>query len=159
MQDREYVMVLIQSLEKKKEILNKLIEKNKEQGTLFINEDSDPDRLEENIQEKNVLVEQLNQLDDGFQQIYDRIKVILQEQKESYKEEICAMKQLITEITDRSTTVQTQELRNRDLAVKRFSSVKGNIRQARASNQVASQYYKSMSKVNTVDSQFLDSKK
>ena len=84
MQDREYVMVLIQSLEKKKEILNKLIEKNKEQGTLFINEDSDPDRLEENIQEKNVLVEQLNQLDDGFQQIYDRIKVILQEQKESY---------------------------------------------------------------------------
>ena len=85
MQDREYVMVLIQSREKKKEILNKLIEKNKEQGTLFINEDSDPDRLEENIQEKNVLVEQLNQLDDGFQQIYDRIKAILQEQKESYK--------------------------------------------------------------------------
>ena len=69
------------------------------------------------------------------------------------------MKQLITEITDRSTTVQTQELRNRDLAVKRFSSVKGNIRHARASNQVASQYYKSMSKLNTVDSQFLDSKK
>ncbi len=105
------------------------------------------------------MIEQLNQLDEGFQQIYDRIKPILQQQKEVYKEEIRTMKQLITEITDRSTTVQTQEVRNRDLAVKRFSAVKGNIRQARASNQAASQYYKSMSRLNVVDSQFMDKKK
>ncbi|MEY8392134.1 flagellar protein FliT [Lachnospiraceae bacterium] len=159
MQDREYITVLIQSLEKKKAILDIIIDKNKEQGVLFANEDSDPDRLEENIQEKNDLINQLGKLDDGFQQIYDRIKLVLQQQKESYQEEIRMMKQLITEVTDRSATVQAQEQRNRDLALKRFSSVKGNIRQARASNQVASQYYKSMSKLNVVDSQFMDKKK
>ncbi len=159
MQDREYITILIQSLEKKKAVLDLIIEKNKEQGVLFTDETSDPDRLDENIEEKGTLIEQLNQLDEGFQQIYDRIKPILQQQKEVYKEEIRTMKQLITEITDRSTTVQTQEVRNRDLAVKRFSAVKGNIRQARASNQAASQYYKSMSRLNMVDSQFMDKKK
>ena len=159
MQDREYIAVLIQSLEKKKNILDRIIEKNKEQSFLFTDASSDPDRLEENMQEKSNLVDQLNQLDEGFQQVYDRIKPILQQQKESYKDEIRSMKQLITEITDRSTTVQTQEYRNRELAVKRFSAVKGNIRQARASNKVASQYYKSMAKLNTIDSQFMDKKK
>lgn len=159
MQDREYINVLIQSLEKKKNILDIIIEKNKEQGILFTDEASDPDRLDENIEEKGNLVEQLNQLDEGFQQIYDRIKPVLQQQKEEYKEEIHTLKQLITDITDRSTTIQAQEARNRDLAVKRFSAVKGNIRQARASNQVASQYYKSMSRLNVVDSQFMDKKK
>ena len=111
------------------------------------------------MEEKSNLVDQLNQLDEGFQQVYDRIKPILQLQKESYKDEILSMKRLITEITERSTTVQTQEYRNRELAVKRFAAVKGNIRHARASNKVASQYYKSMAKLNTIDSQFMDKKK
>lgn len=159
MQDREYIAVLIQSLEKKKSILDRIIEKNKEQSFLFTDENSDPDRLEENMREKSDLVDQLNQLDEGFQQVYDRIKPILQQQKESYKDEIRSMKQLITDITERSTTVQAQEYRNRELAVKRFSAVKGNIRQARASNKVASQYYKSMAKLNAIDSQFMDKKK
>ncbi|MCI8299975.1 MAG: flagellar protein FliT [Lachnospiraceae bacterium] len=159
MQDREYITVLIQSLEKKKAILDILLDKNKEQGVLLTDEGSDPDRLEENIQEKNDLINQLNKLDDGFQQIYDRVKPVLQQQKESYKEEIRVMKQLITEITDRSATIQAQEQRNHNFAVKRFSEVKGNIRKARASNQVASQYYKSMSKLNVIDSQFMDKKK
>lgn len=159
MQDREYIAVLIQSLEKKKNLLDRIIEKNKEQSFLFTDESSDPDRLEENMQEKSNLVDQLVQLDEGFQQVYDRIKPMIQQQKESYKEEIRSMKQLITEITERSTTVQAQEYRNRELAVKRFSAVKGNIRHARASNKVASQYYKSMAKLNTIDSQFMDKKK
>lgn len=159
MQDREYITVLIQSLEKKKGILDRIIEKNREQRVLFTEEGSDPDRLEENMQEKGGLVDQLNQLDEGFQQVYDRIKAVLQQEKDSYKEEILKMKQLITDITERSATIQAQEHRNRELAVKRFASVKGNIRQARASNKVASQYYKSMSRLNVVDSQFMDKKK
>lgn len=159
MQDREYLTVLIQSLEKKKSILDRIIEKNREQRVLFTEEDSDPEILEQNMQEKSSMVEQLNQLDEGFQQVYDRVKPLLQQDKETYREEIKSMKQLITEITERSTTVQAQERRNYDLAVKRFASVKENIRQARTSNKVASQYYQSMSRMNVGDSHFMDSKK
>ena len=96
MQDKEYIAVLIQSLEKKKEILDKIIAKNKEQKILFTDEGSDPDRLEENMQEKSGLVDQLNELDEGFQQIYNRVKSVLQSDKESYKEEIRTMQKLIT---------------------------------------------------------------
>lgn len=159
MQDREYLTVLIQSLEKKKSILDRIIEKNREQRVLFTDEDSDPEILEQNMQEKSGMVDQLNQLDEGFQQVYDRVKPLLQQEKETYREEIKSMKQLITEITERSTTIQAQESRNYDLAVKRFASVKENIRQARTSNKVASQYYQSMSRMNVGDSHFMDSKK
>lgn len=156
MQEKEYIAVLIQSLEKKKELLDKIIAKNKEQKTLFADEDSDPDRLEDNMREKSGFVEQLNELDGGFQQIYDRIKTILQSEKETYKDEIKAMQRLITEITERSATIQAQEQRNHELAVKRFATVKKGIRKARTSNNVASQYYKSMSNLNMVNSQFMD---
>ena len=138
MQDKEYIAVLIQSLEKKKEILDKIIAKNKEQKILFTDEGSDPDRLEENMQEKSGLVDQLNELDEGFQQIYNRVKSVLQSDKESYKEEIRTMQKLITEVTEMSTTIQAQEKRNYDLAGKRFAKVKKGIRKARASNRVAS---------------------
>lgn len=158
MQDKEYIAVLIQSLEKKKEILDKIIAKNKEQKILFTDEGSDPDRLEENMQEKSGLVDQLNELDEGFQQIYNRVKAMLQADQESYKEEIRAMQKLITEITEMSTTIQTQEKRNYDLAGKRFAKVKKGIRKARASNRVASQYYKNMANLNVVDSQYMDKK-
>ena len=158
MQDKEYIAVLIQSLEKKKEILDKIIAINKEQKILFTDEGSDPDRLEENMQEKSGLVDQLNELDEGFQQIYNRVKSVLQSDKESYKEEIRTMQKLITEVTEMSTTIQTQEKRNYDLAGKRFAKVKKGIRKARASNRVASQYYKNMAKLNVVDSQYMDKK-
>lgn len=158
MQDKEYIAVLIQSLRKKVELLNRIIEKNKEQKILFSDEASDPDRLEENMQEKSDCVDQLNELDEGFQQIYDRVKSALQKDKEAYREEILVMQGLITEITDKSATIQAQEQRNRDLAVKRFSSVKKGIRKARASNRAASQYYRNMANLNVVESQFMDKK-
>lgn len=158
MQDKEYIAVLVQSLGKKSELLDKIIAKNKEQKYLFENEESDPDRLEENMQEKSDLIDQLNELDEGFQQVYNRVKSALQEGKDSYKEEIRAMQGLITEITEKSTTVQAQEQRNRVLAEKRFAAVKKGIRKARTSNQAASKYYKSMANLNVVDSQFLDQK-
>lgn len=158
MQDKEYIAILIQSLEKKKELLDKIIAKNKEQKYLFEDEGSDPDRLEENMKEKGEFIDQLNELDEGFQQIYDRVKMTLQGNKDSYKEEIRTMQRLITEITEKSATVQAQEQRNRALAEKRFANVKKGIRKARTSNQAASRYYKSMANLNVVDSQFLDEK-
>lgn len=158
MQDKEYIAILIQSLEKKKELLDKIIAKNKEQKYLFEDEGSDPDRLEENMKEKSEFIDQLNELDEGFRQIYDRVKMTLQGNKDSYKEEIRTMQRLITEITEKSATVQAQEQRNRALAEKRFANVKKGIRKARTSNQAASRYYKSMANLNVVDSQFLDEK-
>ena len=98
-------------------------------------------------------------MDDGFEQVYQRIREILAKEKDTYRDEIKKMQELIREITDKSATVQTQELRNRELAVQKFSSIKKEIKKARTTTKAASQYYKNMAKMNVVDSQFLDQKK
>lgn len=159
MQDKEYIAVLSQSLEKKIRILDLIIEKNKEQRIIFTDETIPPERLEENLKEKGELIDQLNQLDDGFEQVYNRVRDILEKERENYRDEIKKMQESIREITDKSTTIQAQEQRNHELAVKKFSSVKKEIRKARTTTKAASQYYKSMTKTNVVDSQFLDKKK
>ena len=159
MQDKEYIAILQQSLEKKNRILDLIVEKNKEQRILFTDETLPPERLEENIKEKGDLVDQLNQLDDGFEQVYNRVREILNKEKDAYRDEIKKMQELIREITDKSATIQAQEQRNKELAAQKFASVKKEIRKVRTSTKAASQYYKSMAKTNVVDSQFLDKKK
>lgn len=159
MQDKEYIAVLRQSLEKKNQILDLIIEKNKEQRIIFTDESQPPERLEENLKEKGDLIDQLNQLDDGFEQIYSRVKTVLEKEKETYRDEIKKMQGLIRELTDKSATIQAQEQRNRELAVQKFSTVKKEIRKARTTTKAASQYYKNMTRTNVVDSQFVDKKK
>lgn len=159
MQDKEYIAVLRQSLEKKVQILDFIIEKNKEQRLLFTDDTLPPERLEENIKEKGDLIDQLNKLDDGFETVYNRVREVLADGKEAYQEDIKRMQELIREVTDKSATIQAQEQRNHELAVQKFSTIKKEIRKARTTSQVASKYYKSMSNMNVVDAKFLDQKK
>ena len=69
------------------------------------------------------------------------------------------MKQLITGITEKSVTIQSQEARNRKLVEQRFSQERKKVRSMRNTSTVANQYYKNMSRLNVVDAQFMDKKK
>ena len=97
MQDKEYIAILQQSLEKKNRILDLIVEKNKEQRILFTDETLPPERLEENIKEKGDLVDQLNQLDDGFEQVYNRVREILNKEKEAYRDEMLKLLKRVNE--------------------------------------------------------------
>lgn len=154
-----YIIILIQSLEKKIKVLDKIIESNQEQKEILSQEEMDTDRFEANLNEKGNLVDELNLLDDGFQDIYDRIKDELGTNREAYKEEIKQMQKLISEITEKSVTIRAEEERNRALAIKQFDSMRGNITTAKRSRQAANTYYSNMSRVNTIDAQFMDKRK
>lgn len=154
-----YIIILIQSLEKKIKVLDKIIESNQEQKEILSQEDMDTDRFEANLNEKGNLVDELNLLDDGFQDIYGRIKDELGTNREAYKEEIKQMQKLISEITEKSVTIRAEEERNRALAIKQFDSMRGNITTAKRSRQAANTYYSNMSRVNTIDAQFMDKRK
>ena len=69
------------------------------------------------------------------------------------------MKQLITEITEKSVTIQSEEVRNRRLVERRFSQERKKVKSMRNSSTVAKQYYNNMAKLNYVDAQFMDKKK
>ena len=115
--------------------------------------------LEENLNRKADLVEQLSKLDDGFSQIYDRVRADLTENRGAYSEDIAQMKRDITAIMDKSTAIQSQEKRNQVLMQQKFTSVKKQIKEVKKSRQAVNSYYRNMMKMGTPGSTFLDDKK
>lgn len=159
MEHKNYVNILLQDLKKKNLVLDKIILENQKQKEALEDPNLDPDDFEVILEAKEKLIEQLNQLDDGFEQVYARVREELQEHKEQYAEEIKEMQTLIRQLTDKSAEIQTGEQRNKALMIQKFTAVKKQIREMRSSQKVVNQYYKNMMKKGTVEPQFMDNKK
>lgn len=159
MQENSYIQVLIQSLHQKVKALDSIIEKNKEQYEILSAEDADMEAFEKNVTEKSEYIDKIVFLDDGFEEIYSRVKEELDVNRAAHTEEIGQMKELISKITERSMKIQAQEQRNKELAAMQFSKAKKKIRQVKAGNKAATQYYQNMQKLNFVEPQFMDKKK
>lgn len=159
MQENSYIQVLIQSLHQKVEALDSIIEKNKEQYEILSAEEADMDAFEKNIEEKSQYIDKIVFLDDGFEEIYTRVKEELDGNRAAYTEEIQKMKDLISMITERSMKIQVQEQRNKELAGMQLSKARKKIRQVKAGNKAATQYYKNMQQMDAIPPQFLDKKK
>lgn len=159
MDDRNYVDMMIQSLQKKVKILEMLIELNRKQRVLILDSEVGPDEVEENMQHKANLIEELNALDSGFEKLFERVKQEMEFHKAEYTDEILSMQTLIRDITDKSTTVQSQEARNYEEMVKKFSSVRKQVKGVRNSQRVIKNYYNNMMRKGYSDAQFLDNKK
>ena len=69
------------------------------------------------------------------------------------------VQELIRDITAASSSIQAEEQRNYQLAQRKFSDVKKQIREVKSSQSAVQQYYKNMTKVNYIDAQFMDDKK
>ncbi|NLG05059.1 MAG: flagellar protein FlgN [Clostridia bacterium] len=156
---RNYIEILIESLLRKKEILNQIMKLNDTQSELISQNEVTGDSFTDTISKKQKLIENLNLLDSGFEKVYQRVRMELLDNRELYKEQITLMQELISQITDYSVKIQTDEERNRRSIEESFDTVKQDIRQSRTSVKAASDYYKNMSKVNYIDPQFMDKKK
>ena len=159
MPEENYLDILEQSLKKKLEILDQIRVKNELQKVLFLDENLEPEELEKNLESKAALVEQLELLDQGFEDVYERVRQLLQKNKQQYQEQIQRLQVLIRRITAESNSIQAEEQRNYKLAEKKFGSIKKQVREVKASHKAVSQYYRSMTNSNYVDAQFLDNKK
>ena len=155
----DYLDVMVQSLQKKVKVLDGIIQKNKEQRQILEKEDLDAEAFEKNVQEKSDMIDQINFLDEGFEELYGRVKSVIEAEKQAHREDILLMKQLITEITEKSVTIQSEEVRNRKLVEYRFSQERKKAMGKRSSSAAANMYYKNMAKLNYVDTQFMDKKK
>lgn len=159
MSEKDYVAVLKQSLAKKVEILDTICALNVEQKRMLEDPELMPEELEENFRAKGELVDQLVALDDGFEQVYDRVKEELTHHKERYASDILQMQKDISRITERSADIRAQEQRNKSLMEQKFATVKKQVREVKNSKQAVNSYYKNMMKMNYVDPQFMDNKK
>ena len=150
--EQTYIDIMIQSLEKKEQVLDRIIELDIKQKNQLEDPQLTPDDFDEVVEAKSRLIDQLNNLDSGFEKLFERTKEELNGHKEDYKEQIRT-------ITDKSVKIQSQEARNKDLMTLKFASIKKQAREVRVGTQAASRYYKSMSGTGYMEPQFMDNKK
>ena len=154
-----YIDIMIQSLEKKIQVLEKIKKQNLLQKEILEDEKSEADAFDKTVEEKAALIEQMTQLDSGFDKLFERVKEELNTNKEAHAEKIKTMQALIRQVTDLSMEIQAQEARNKDLMTRKFVYVRETAKAVRTNTKAASQYYQNMMQLNYVDPQFMDNKK
>lgn len=158
-QNSNYVKILLESLYKKRNILDEIINLNNEQSKLVIDIKKNMVEYEATIEKKQLLIDELNLLDDGFQAIYVRVKGELANCADKYADEIREMKAVISELTDKSVEVQTGEEKNRQVISQQFALIRKEVKDFKDNQKVANQYYSNMQKLSYVSPQFMDKKK
>ncbi len=155
----QYINIMIESLRRKLAVLDAVLECSKGQKALIEDPNLEPEEFEKDVRKKAELIEKLEQLDEGFDSLYQKVKGELQENKEQYAAEIGTMQELIKKITETSAEIQVTEARNKEYVEAKFASVRKQARKIRNSQKVVQEYYRNMQKLNYVDPQFTDKKK
>lgn len=151
--------ILLQSLEKKNELLDKMILQNSVQEGILKQEEFDMDAFDESIDRQSTYVEELDKLDRGFEAVYDRVREELMQNRERYRTEIARMKEQIQQITDKIVTINAGNMRNKMLAENQFKKKQQAIGSGISKNRAAVNYYNNMNNLNYVKPQFYDNKK
>ena len=154
-----YLQIMIESLEKKIVVLDQIMELNTKQAEISAHQPMDMEAYDKTMDEKGILIGEINKLDDGFTSTYELVKDIVQQEPEKYRDKVLEMQELIRVAVEKGVTIEAQEKRNRSALETVFRMKRTEIKQMKRSNTAALKYYKSMSKINEVDPQLMDKKK
>lgn len=143
--EKDYFHILVSIMEKKLSIMEKILVCTKEQELCAKQVKLDMDAFNVTMDTKEVLINQLNELDEGFEGVFNRVKDNMVINKARYSDEIKYLQKLITQTTDLSVEIKVNEERNREKLLMLFDGTKKEIRQFRQGRKTASNYYKSMS--------------
>lgn len=153
------LQILQDSLEKKIDLLGTIEEKSKEQEMIIKKENFTFQEMDENMEEKSKLIEQLSLLDNGFETLYEKIRKELLENKDQYRIQIEEIQNLIVEVTARGASIEAIEARNKATIEAYFSREKKELQKRKNVSSVARSYYQTAKQMNNVVPQFLDTKK
>lgn len=148
---------MIDSLNKKKELLTRIIALNEEQNEILSRPELDDDAFDTNMKAKGDCIDELDRLDEGFQSLFNRVRDAINVNKATYANEISAMKKLITEVTELGARIEVQEARNKVKVEEMFRRERQEHKEAKRSASMAKSYYQNMSKV-SYEPQFMDAK-
>lgn len=154
-----YLEMLTTSLERKEQILKELIELTDQQGQVLTEEELNIEKFDSLLQRKRSCIERLEKLDQGFEQVYQRVRDIIQERPGKYHEKIQKLQEQIGQLTELGVSLEVQERRNKERFEFLLANSRSKIRNYKVSNQAAAQYYKNMANRFQGDSYFVDKKK
>lgn len=159
-----YLQILIDCLNKKEALMDRLLEKNKSQQECVKNkeyEDVDWDAFNLLVSEKEVIIDKITEIDDGFEEVYERIRDEVTGNRQKYRDQVIKLQELITRLTDKGAQIQTGEERNRRIIDSIFQKTRQQIKTQRTTINAASNYYKTMSNavLRAAEDSILDTKK
>lgn len=156
---KQYVTALEESLEKKIRVLDEINRISQLQAEVLAAQPVDFETFDRYVDDKDICIEKLNKLDEGFEILYDRVAQELKEDRSVYADQIVHMQQMISQITDKSMTIQALEERNKNAIGEVLSKERKELGQGKRSLNVAMSYYRNMSGSRTAPAQFMDKKK
>ena len=154
-----YINMLIESQEKKLELLDRVIELDKEQEAIVTGDKPDMEALNANLTAKGALVDELNKLDEGFDSVYAKVREELITNKEAHKSEIGRLQELIRQIMDKTADIEAMEARSKINVETFLKRRKKELREGRNSIQAASVYSTNMRRAYDTSPFFVDNKK
>ena len=154
-----YLAIMLQSLKKKEQVLDEIIRLNDLQKKQLTDQATPVDDFDKTVEDKSACIDQLDQLDSGFEKLYAQVQEELQANKVQYADTIKALQKCIRSVTDKSIMIQAQEARNKDLMMQKFTTVRKHAKDVRANSKAITGYYKTMTHSGYMDSRYMDGKK
>ena len=154
-----YLAIMLQSLKKKEQVLDEIIRLNDLQKKQLTDQATPVDDFDKTVEDKSACIDQLDQLDSGFEKLYAQVQEELQANKAQYADTIKALQKCIRSVTDKSIMIQAQEARNKDLMMQKFTTVRKHAKDVRANSKAITGYYKTMTHSGYMDSRYMDGKK
>lgn len=156
---KTYLRILQDTLDKKQRTMEEILKVTRYQEQLLKETAEQTEELDQCIDRKSNCLETLNQLDDGFEMLYAKVKEELQASPNSYQKEIEHLKISINKIMELSVSIQALEQRNKLSMERYFLRHRKNIQTYRSSQKRVNSYYNTMNKFNPYQSYFMDKKK
>lgn len=153
------LQLLIESLEKKKGILSDILTKSRLQGEIASSDDFEAEQFDLLADEKAELIIQMDEVDQGFDATFNRIRDELLSNKDKYKKEIGCMQGLIRETVDLGAQIHATEARTKDSVSRVLKNNRQELLKRKNSSKSVRDYYKANSQLNFVGSYFIDQKK
>ncbi|MFV0341939.1 MAG: hypothetical protein ACK5JH_03485 [Anaerocolumna sp.] len=159
MDNKTYVNILVDTLIKKESVIDDLIDLTTNQEEILKEEVFDIEAFDQTLFQKANKIEQLNQLDTGFEKVFQHVKDEIKNNVSDNKNQIVKLQGLITTIIEKSAKLQLMEKKNKNQFSACLMVQKKEVGQRKISNNVAANYYKNMSSKYQGESFFLDKKK
>jgi hypothetical protein len=150
---------MIESLEKKLEVLDKISEINQRQYECSTAMPFDVEGYDKIMNEKDVLVGEVNSLDEGFTSTYELVKEDVLGNPSLYQDKVAKLQELVRRAVEKGVSLEAQEKRNKSSMENAIAMKRQEFKKRKVSTQVALKYYNSASRINNVDPQLMDRKK
>lgn len=156
---QNYIAVLVDTLTKKMDALQCILRITKEQERIAKEPVYSEEEMEQTLNEKDVQIARINTLDEGFQSVYDRVRQLVKDNPEAYRNELVKLQELIRECTDLGNQIMVLEERNRERFKQVFVQSKRQYSASKNKASVAQNYFRTMNNTKVMDSYFVDKKK